>query len=348
MAMDTEHNETNQPTEPQNNADETKHALEQSKDGMEEAKTSASLDKLDASPTAVRRGRMVVGVMLVLAIVAVIVLIVMPPLSWKPPKSIKQNFESVSTAEAVEPGADERMALFYAPIENSLHYRVRLQQDVTYASGNPMHSTLAGRLEMFQPRRKDLSESVGMKLLNAQMTIEDGERPVELGESGEMLGGVSLYVRLDAHDGLGMAIPDSNINPQVARVMYILADALRNVWLPLPKEDVGLNAAWKLSEVTDRGGNYSRRASTQLNSIHPDVQTKTTFELIHRDGNTERVAGNGEVTVLLKDNRVQSAKLVMTRGVDASGSGVKSQRIEFELAYEPEVQPEAMVVEPQH
>ena len=348
--MDTERNETNLTAEAQTSIEpsELTDEASQSNEMVDAEAELSDLDVLDASPAAIRRGRMVVGLILALGIVAVIVLIVMPPLSWKPPKSVKQNFESVSTAESVNPGEGERIALFYAPIEGSLHYHVKLQQHIEYHQGNPMRSSLEGRLEMFLPRRKDLAETVGMKLLHARMVIEDGERPVDLGESGEMLGGVSLYARLDAYNGLGLAIPDSNINPQVARVMYILAYALRNVWMPLPQEDVGRNATWRLSDVSDKGGHYSRRASTQLKFVDPDIQTQTTFELIQRDGNTERVAGSGKAEVLLRDHRVQSAKLVMSRNVDALGSGVVSQQIQFELAYDPEVQPGDLAVAPQN
>ena len=63
-------------------------AVEESGAAAEDAVSGAGEDSVydaqDLSLTAIRRGRMVVGIMLFLGVVAIVVLILMPPLSWKP------------------------------------------------------------------------------------------------------------------------------------------------------------------------------------------------------------------------------------------------------------------------
>ena len=222
------------------------------------------LEAQDVTPEAIRRGRMVVGLILVLFAAAIVVLVVMPPLSWKPPKKVKQNFASLASAELVEAGQGEMRSLAYAPMGEHVFYRLSLEQDTSYAQGNQMSSKLEGRLEIFRPKRQDLADTVGLKLHDARTFVKDGDKQIEMGESAEMLGGVSLFTRLDAQDGMGLAVPESNVNPQVARVMYVLTDALRDIWIPLPKTDVGAGGSWTVTDVWDKSETYKRRAVSGL------------------------------------------------------------------------------------
>ncbi len=310
-------------------------AVEESGAAAEDAVSGAGEDSVydaqDLSPTAIRRGRMVVGIMLFLGVVAIVVLILMPPLSWKPPKKQKQNFEPLSVVESVEQGAGERVSLSYAPVE-TLVYAVELEQDTRYASDRVMHSALSGHLELHTPQRKDLAETVGIRLKEAVMRVKDGERDIELGESGEMLSGVSLYARMDVHEGMGRAVPDSNINPQVARVMYILTDALRYMWPALPVESVGEGATWRLSDVVVPGGTYIRSATARLKSAKDNrFETETTIELLERRDGRSDVVGSGTAVVRVENGWLQDGQLTLNREGGEHLSGAQSQQIRMKI-----------------
>ncbi len=291
----------------------------------------------DVSPSAIRRGRLVVGVMLLLGALAILVVVLMPPLSWKPPKKMKQNFEPISVVESVEQGAsDARVSLAYDTHEMS--YAIELDQDTHYPDDKVMHIHLDGLLDLNRPKRGDLSETLGIRLKDSVfVSVKDGDREIELGELGEMLKGVTLYARLDAHDGMGRAVPDSDINPQVARVMYIVADALRYMWLALPGESVGVGAKWRLSDVEDSSGMYIRRAETQLTEVNESrfgnrIKTETAIELIERRDGNSVVIGSGKVVVTFKEGGIiERGKLTLTRQGGGDASGAQSQEIRFSL-----------------
>ena len=288
---------------------------------------SSELDALDATPSAIRRGRLVVGIMLALAVAAIVILIVMPPLSWKPPKSVKQNFESLSVAEAVQTGGGERISLAYQPVSDVLRYRVTISQSSVYAGGKPVNGVISADVELFVPSRSDLADTVGIRLESVESHVKDGDGDVTLESAGGMLMGVSLYTRLDPHHGMGRAVPDSNVNPQVARVLYILTDGLRDIWLPLPEEAVGVGGGWRVSSVGTQNLDVERRAETRVISVADGVSLETSYEFVRGGGKV----GGGKSSVLLRDGVVERGTVELKRDSALLDGGAQSQSVRLDI-----------------
>ena len=198
----------------------------------------------------------------ILAVVLVGVVVVMPPLSWKPPKKDVSKYPSVVnvTTSVVEPG-DIRLS--YASIESPMTYRLTLEQRSEFSEAQRTRTHLESDVVFTRPQRSYADGEISFQLREVTADVFDGDREMELASPGDLIAGISLYSKLESQTGLGSVVPDANMNPQVKRVLFTVADALRFAWSPIPEGALGLGSRWMIS-TPESQTEYIRKGETAL------------------------------------------------------------------------------------
>lgn len=330
---------------PDENVEQTASTPESSVQSRESAPTNeveSQLDALDASPQAVRRGRIVLVTIAILFVVAIVTIIAAPPLSWKPPKSDKNNYATLSRATEIQRGAaapSESYVISYSPIVAETRYAFRLEQTTTY-DGDKLprpstRTTVEAELRLTHPVRKDFEDdSVSMRFFDVSVHVFDSDSEVPLASAGSMLEGISLYARIEKNHGLGRAVPDANVNPQTARVLLVIVDAFRNIWSPSPAQGVGRGDSWTVTPLSDRDNRIQRRAVSTVQSIDAhDARLETTVTLVSLGAGGEREVGRGKVWTHHRDGRIVEGHMELTRegALWEDDFDIASQTIRFEM-----------------
>lgn len=290
----------------------------------------ARLEALDATPQTRKRSAIILTTMAILAVILVVVVVIMPPLSWKPPKKDVSKYHSVLnvTTTAVEPG-DIRLS--YASIESSRSYRYRLtlEQASQFSDERRTRTQLESDIVFTRPERSYADGEISFQLQEVSAQVFDGDREVTLASPGDLLAGISLFSKLESQTGLGSVVPDANMNPQVKRVLFTVADALRFAWSPLPEVSLGLGSRWSISSNASESP-YIRKGETTLSEGDEGYKltTRYTFE------SSGQVVGNGEVTTILREGRVMSSEGKFSRDTLISGSAMQRQEMVFTLKFQ--------------
>lgn len=289
----------------------------------------ARLEALDATPQNRKRSAIILATMGILAIILVVVVIVMPPLSWKPPKKDVSKYHSVlSVATTAVEAGDIRLS--YASIEQPLRYRLTLEQKSQYAEDNRTRTQLESDVVFTRPKRSYADGEIAFQLQEVSAHVFDGDREMTLASPGDLIAGISLYSKLDAQTGLGSVVPDANMNPQVKRVLFTVADALRFAWSPLPEAALGVGSRWTVT--SSEASSYARKGETTLSEGGAGyaLTTRYTFE------SSGKTVGEGEVTAVLSGGRVISAEGKFSRGETITGHATQRMETSFTLKFQSE------------
>ena len=286
------------------------------------------MDALDATPQAIRRGRLVVGIIIILALIAVAVIIIEPPLSWKPAHKRSNNYQLPPPAEIISQGNQPYIELRYAPVINPHLYHLNIQQLNHYqCHDNPNNAcstkvTLKTDVLMEHPKRHHTERDIFFSLKNVDIHVFDNDREVSLASVDDMLGnnkgdnkkGVPVFSILDDIRGMGTIVTEENVNPQITRVLFILADGIRMIYQPLPETAVGTDATWNIKGLV----NDSKPSNEQWNE-NTHVQMKMDGENITLESSIslksphEQDIGKGNALVMMKNGIIMHADVNLTR-----------------------------------
>lgn len=313
---------------------EAETAADVSEKGVEGAEGEAvderSLDALDAQPATRRRKVSILTLMGVLLAVSVVVVVVCPPLSWKSAKKDESGYHAVASVVGdAALGAMPLKALSYAHVGKAgAVYAFELTHaSVIESSSKPVRARISGQIAFGHPTRHGQERALRFELLQVRTHVYDGDREVSLLSDGGMLDGVSLYTALDPVTGIGNMVPDANINPQVGRVLYIVADMLRYVWTPLLDRPVGDGGEWRWRDLAEKGRGRVREAVTSVALSGGGAVLTTRYGLF---GDSGKKSGSGEAVVRIADGgMVERARGALSYG--AAYQGMSSQEVSFTL-----------------
>ena len=85
---------------------DTEQKAEEPRSSDDRTLSEQNLDALDALPSSRRRSAIILGIAGVLFAYCIIIIILMPPLSWKAEKKKQSNYRILTEISQVEAGAD--------------------------------------------------------------------------------------------------------------------------------------------------------------------------------------------------------------------------------------------------
>ena len=292
-------------------------------DGVQETSESQSkvsgvdvseteLDAQDAAPESVRRGRILIGVILVLAAVAITVLIIAPPLGWKPVQKQADNYRLSEAVQVVEHGSSASYELRYAPVVLPMDYRLHIEQKTDY-EGHSTKANLDAVIRMMPWRGEAAEHRVILKVNDVDVHIFDDGREVSLASAGAMLSGISLFSVLDETRGLGTIVPDANINPQVGRVLFMMLDSVRFLWPGLPEVKVGEGASWDWQGLSGKDDDASMKARVHLSTQEGSPEISMDYGLHSKVSGQDVSVGGGHGRIRLESGTVEWGEFSLER-----------------------------------
>lgn len=289
--------------------------------GTAEASEDA-LDALDATPENRRRSAIVLGIIGILALCAIVMIVSVPPLSGQASKGADSHYHELSTVSVEEAGAGA-VVLSYAQVTSPYDYDVEVDQETRYADGSVSRMSFRGALEVSRPELRHFEDEVTLKFSKIDIHVFDGDREVGLSETGRMLEGIALYTRLTGHGGLLNVYPEAKINPQVGRVLYMLSDAARGMWMPFPEGAVGAGGRYR---VSDKGEGATRSILVKPKAVSEGAGDFDT-EIDVLSGGEQ--AGHGHGSFTLKGGVLESAsyEIVRERAIFEGGAGSQTLKV---------------------
>ena len=272
-----------------------------------EARLNDLEEAQDAAPATRRRMFSVLTVMALLFVALIVVVVAMPPMGGYGTKKKSGNYRMLADVVAVGQSGNAS-SLAYAPITDEAGYRFELSQASRYDASNATTKTeIAGDLVFVRDGGND---ELRVQFSRVEPHVFDGTTPVDL-NVGHLLEGVSLYTRIDARQGVGSVLPDADTNPQVGRVLFIVADLLRYVWIPLPGAPHEGALGWTFEDLEKSPA--SRRGTVVRTARGEDVVLTTDYVMTESGGEDAVTRqGTGRVTVVLRDGDVRSAEGTLT------------------------------------
>lgn len=284
---------------------ETEQKCEETPSSDERTLSEQNLDALDALPSSRRRSAIILGTAGALFAFCLIILIIMPPLSWKSEKKKQSNYRSLTEISQVESEGDNLLALRYEPIIEKTTYTIDLQQVAKYPKDVRTEVHLKADVVFTRPQRRESEDAIMVVLENVDVKVLDGIEEVKLASIGEMLADIGIYSRMGTREGLFTVVPEANINPQVARVLYVFADAIRQVWIPLPEEGLGMKGQWHFKDM-DPEMPYFRDSQVAFETKGKSTLLDVTTGLFARTGGQQ---GSGKSHIEIAGGRVIEAEV---------------------------------------
>lgn len=279
-----------------------------------------ALDALDASPENRRRSAVVLGTIGILFLLAIVMIVSVPPLSGQASKGADSHYHELSDV-SLEDGGSGGHVLSYARVTAPIFYGIEVDQETRYAGGSVSRVSFRGDLELSRPELRHFEDEVTLKFSKIDVRVYDGDREVGLSDAGRMLEGIALYTRLTGNGGLLNVYPEAKINPQVGRVLYMLSDALRGMWMPLAEGAIGAGGRYR---VSDKGEGARRSILVRAKSVSEDAgEFETDIEVLSGD---ERV-GHGRGAFGVKGGVLESASYEIERDGAFYESGAISQTL---------------------
>ena len=298
-----------------------------------ETTVSAQLDALDEQPENKKRASIILIVIGVLFVFAVVIIYLFPPLGWTPQKDVKSDYQTTAVVENVQNSENASFDIAYQKIEKELVYSVELEQVSHYSNDAFSKLVLHADVNISRPARRNYDDEIAIRLENVDVHIFDGpEREVNLASAGELLEGIYMFSRLSEHDGMSSIVPDANINPQVARMLFAMSDAVRQIWLPLPSQKIGQDASWRVLDVDAPERLFQRDGRTVVKSISDEeIKLETSYKLIQNENHREIGSGDNQVSIVR--GVVQKAEVHFERIDSAFENGASKQNttLKFEL-----------------
>ncbi|GEM_PF-4300597 len=306
---------------------DTEQKAEEPRSSDDRTLSEQNLDALDALPSSRRRSAIILGIAGVLFAYCIIIIILMPPLSWKAEKKKQSNYRILTEISQVEAGADAQTSLRYAPVTEKSAYTLKLRQTAQYQENARTEVLLDADVIFTRPQRRETDDAIMVVFENVDVKVLDGTDAVELASIGGMLADIGIYSRLGAREGLFTVVAEADINPQVARVLYVFADVLRQVWIPLPEETVGNKGGWHFKD-TDTTLPYYRDSQVGFESQGDAVTLNVTTELFSR---ADGAQGNGKSRIEISHGRVKAADVDYRHTPKQSGESASEVLFHAEL-----------------
>ena len=302
----------------ENNTQETEQAAPQTQQPDDRSMSEQNLDALDALPSSRRRSATVLGIAGVLFVFCLTVLILMPPLSWKSEKKDQASYVSLTEISQIEPGNGTQKSLSYQQIVEKTVYHLTLDEHILYGEGKQAEVSLETDVILSRPERRDFDDAVTFTLDDVHVKVLDGKDEVKLASIGGMLAGIAVYSRLGTKAGLYTVVPEANINPQVARVLFVFSDVFRQIWIPLPEAAIASGATWHLKDSGEQNASHYRASSVSFTSQDGKDLLDIKTDLF---GKKDSRLGDATAHVELQDGRVLSSELDYKRTERAYADG---------------------------
>ena len=295
--------------------------------------SEAELDHQDVTPEAIRRGRILIGVILVLLVSAIAMIVIAPPLGWQPAKRQMSNYRLPGAVVVMDSGSSDALALSYAPVTEVVDYHLDIEQKTDY-EGHSTAAELHADVQMRPVLDSGDPHRIMLKVHGVDAHITDDGSEVSLASAGSMLSGISLFSVLDERRGIGTVVPDANINPQVGRVLYTMLDAVRLLWTALPDGNVGTGAVWEGRGMSDGEGKFFTEFRNTLSLAGGKPEIRMEYTLKHEEHGTAVSVGEGHGRVFLEAGCVKEGHLELNRtsGIDIGRSGNQVIKIDWHLA----------------
>lgn len=309
-------------------ADEERQDTSASGAEPEVHQSEAALDALDATPENRRRSALVLGIIGALFACAVAMVVIVPPLSGQVSKDADSHYHELSSVSVTEAGAEGR-EFSYAAVTGSIFYALEASQETRYGNGGVSRMEFRGVLELSRPELRHFDDEVTLKFSRIDVHVYDGGGEVGLSETGRMLEGIALYTRLTGRGGLLNVYPEAKINPQVGRVLYMLSDAVRGLWVPFPGGAIGRGGRYR---VSDHGEGAVRRVGVTAGAVSASGGTFSTEIEVSSSG-SKVGAGHGSFAVsggLLERSsyEIRREGAVISGGAERQEVSVRAVRVE--------------------
>lgn len=296
-----------------------------------DAGEDARLSALDAAPESRRRVSVILAAVVLLFAAMIAVVFGFPPLSDVGNSRDADRYRILTDEIKIEslPDGADAFPFYKPPAESPLVYRLGLRQEAVYPGNASTRVELAADVGMQMPKRS-LADGVTIRLGDVSARVFDGDAEVKLPDSGRMLAGVSLYARFLPQTGLTNVMPDANINPQVARVLFIVSDVLHSAWIPLP-DRIAQGMTWTFADKADAVSDpaYRRFASVRVDAW--DAQTKRCKLSGHVGFSGGDAVGPANFEIDLEDGKLIRASGEFRRDVADSGAGAARFGVKFEI-----------------
>ncbi|MBQ9394939.1 MAG: hypothetical protein IJU23_05420 [Proteobacteria bacterium] len=287
-------------------------------------------------PENLRVSRIVLVSIVTLFLFAVVTVILIPPLSWSPQKGVKSEFHAVSVAENVKNGAEPVVALAYKPFavdgkrDVELKYSLHLKQTTYYEGVTSVSIDMETEVVINRPGRRHREEEVDIRLENVVIHLFDEKTEVPMSSTGAMIEGISVRALIEPKGGMSNVIPPATkINPQAARILFIVADALRQVFLPLPEGEIGENATWELRDAA--GLDFIRRGRVTATEVSSKgAKLRTEFSL-YKAGKADAEVGRGEISSIMSEGLVEESDIHYRRTHALFEGGASEQAMEMKF-----------------
>ena len=275
---------------------EAENAAESAKPDSAEA-GAASADDEDAHVSEATRIKQVsIGLLIVLLFLATaIVVISIPPVGSQPvSQSNESQFALGRKVMLLAPGdtTNARQLRYVAFSENRAYarYKLFIQESNRYESGATVRTEF--RVDILMRRGisgNDRSVYISLDDGSVDVRVYDGDTLREIPDAGSMYQGIILEGRLDPVSGLSRLVPSTKINPQIARVLYIVSDVLRYAWVALPEPAIGVGGGWRMVDDTNAASGESVQVVAAVKEDH------IALNLTHKAQNITDGEGNAEL-----------------------------------------------------
>lgn len=298
---------------------------EQSEEEIE--REEAILDALDATPENRRRSAVILSIVAFLFVGIVAIIIIHPPMSKDVEKSDAHIYRVMT--EDVVSSAQTGDPIAYSPIESSQTYRMSLEQKAIYADGVQTRIVLDSDVILDKPQRS-VDLGVTIQLADVSADVFDGDEHVKLASPGRMLAGVSLYARLLPQTGLSSVVPDANINPQVARVLFTVADVLHYAWLPLSSH-ISTDAEWTFSDKAELVSESAYRRHFSVSVRRWDSASQRAELVASLGFAPDAPLDDGRIDLVIERGRLVSARGAVKRLPQKDAGGAREYDVKFEI-----------------
>lgn len=298
---------------------------EQSEEEIE--REEAILDALDATPENRRRSAVILSIVAVLFVAIVALMILHPPMSKDVEKG-NAHIYRVMTADVVS-STQTGDPIAYSPIESPQTYRMSLEQRAIYADDVQTRIVLDSDVILDKPQRS-VDLGVTIQLADVSADVFDGDEHVKLASPGRMLAGVSLYARLLPQTGLSSVVPDANINPQVARVLFTVADVLHYAWLPLSSH-ISTGAEWTFSDKADLVSDAAYRRHFSVSVRRWDSASQRAELVASLGFAPDAPLDDGRIDLVIERGRLVSARGAVKYLPRKDAGGAREYDVKFEI-----------------
>ncbi len=314
---------------------QTSENTTQSADAQEDAYESSdsqTLNALDELPENKKRASIILIVIATLFVFSIAIIVIMPPLSWSPQQGVKSDYHPVASLQLIHSGNAAEYDLAYQTIDTEISYSLDISQTTFYPNDASSRFQMMANVMISRPTRRTHDDEIAIKLDDVQVHIFDGQNSeISLAGASDLLEGIYIFSRLEPHQGMYSIVPDANINPQVARMLFTIMDAVRQIWAPVPNQKIGINAQWSIADNNndnaDRNVILKRIADASLKSCDDKgckISSNIRLEKSQTTENTTQI-GNGNSNVLLKDGRIVEADMHFERSQNIMENAANKQ-----------------------